>query len=240
MPRSLPRCALILAIALLAIVTLGCQDGGDDKAADDTAREISDDELADMVLDLTEFGADYASFQAEDDNGLRTLDKAVEGDLDPEDERADLQRFDWASAYEEFYTNRQAAEEASGVYGVGSTVNLFETVQGAEGYVEDSRDELTTQVGFSTDTITVVDIQEFDAAVADEAVGAIVKVDVEPEQGSSEPIWMSAIMFRHGRLVAVVGAYTFEEPQLQDNLRTLALHLDQNIDSVLGTSAAAR
>jgi hypothetical protein len=238
MPRSLRRCALILTVALLAIVTLGCQGGGSNEPADDTARPISDDELAGMVLDLAEFGADYASFQAEDDNGLRTLDKAVEGDFDPEDERADLQRFDWASAYEEFYLNPQGAETA-GVYGVGSTVNLFETVQGAEGYVEDSRDELTTQVGKSTGSATVVNIWEFDAAVADEAVGAVVKVDVQPEQGSSVPIWMSAIMFRHGRLVAVVGAYTFEEPQLQDSLRILALHLDQNIGSALGASAAA-
>jgi hypothetical protein len=240
MPMSTGRGALFLVVALVAAVALGCQNGGDDKPADDTARQISDDDLAGMTLALADFGADYASFQAEDDNGLRTLEKAVEGDLDPEDERADLQRFGWASAYEGFYTNRQDAEESSGVYGVGSTVNLFETVQGAEGYVEDSRDELTTQVGFSMDTITVIDIQEFDAAVADEAVGAIVKVNVEPEQGSSEPIWMSAVMFRHGRLVAVVGAYTFQEPQLQDNLRTLALHLDQNIDRVLGASAAAR
>jgi hypothetical protein len=231
---------LILAVALLAIVTLGCRGGGSNGPADDTARPISDDELAGMVLGLAEFGADYASFHANGDNGPRTLDDIAGTSTHPEDERADLQRFDWASAYEGFYTNRQAAEEGSGVYGVGSTVNLFETVQGAEGYVEDSRDELTTQVGFSMDTITVVDIQEFDAAVADEAVGAIVKVGVEPEQGSSEPIWMSAVMFQHGRLVAVVGAYTFEEPQLQDNLRTLALHLDQNIDSVLDASAAAR
>jgi len=239
MPRFLPRCALILAIALLAIVTLGCQDGGDDKAADDTAREISDDELAGMTLALTDFGADYADFEPGDDNGLLTLDEAVEGDFDPEDERADLQRFDWASAYEGLYLNPQGAETA-GVYGVGSTVNLFETVQGAEGYVEDSRDELTTQVGKSTGSATVVNIWEFDAAVADEAVGAVVKVDIKPEQGSSVALWMSAIMFRHGRLVAVVGAYTFEEPQLQDSLRVLALHLDQNISSTLGAGVAAR
>lgn len=233
------RLALILATALLAVATLGCQGGSDSEPADDTTRPISDDELAGMVLDLAEFEADHADFQAEDENGPRTLDQAVQGDFDPDDERADLERFDWTSAYEQIYTNLQAAKETSGVYIVGSTVNLFETVQGAEGYVEDSRDELTTQVGLSTDTITVVDIQEFDAAVADEAVGAIVKVDVEPEQGSSEPIWMSAIMFRHGRLVAVVGAYTFEEPQLQDSLRVLALHLDQNISSTLGAGAAA-
>jgi len=231
---------LILAVALLAIVTLGCQGGGSNGPADDTARPISDDELAGMVLGLAEFGADYASFQADDDNGLRTLDQAVEGDLDPEDERADLERFDWASVYQQFYTNPQAAKETSGVYVVGSTVTLFDTVQGAAGYLEDSRGELTTQVGKSTGALTVVDIQKFDADVANGAAGAIIQGDIQTQQGSSVPLWMSAIMFRHGRLVAVVAAYTFEEPQLQDSLRTLALRLDQNIGSTLGASAAAR
>jgi len=233
------RLALILATALLAVATLGCQGGSDSEPADDTTRPISDEELAGMVLDLAEFGADHADFLAEDENGLRTLDQAVQGDFDPDDERADLERFDWTSAYEQFYTNPQGAQATSGVYGVGSTVNLFETAQGAEGYLEDSRGELTTQVGTSNGTVTIVHIQEFDADVADGAAGAVVQSDIKPEQGSGVALWMSAIMFRHGRLVAVVGAYTFEEPQLQDSLRVLALHLDQNISSTLGAGAAA-
>ena len=234
------RLTLILAIALLAVAALGCEGGNDSEPADDTTRPISDDELAGMVLDLAEFGTDHADFEAEDQNGLRTLDQAVQGDFDPDDERADLQRFDWTSAYEQFYTNPQGAQAASGVYGVGSTVNLFETAQGAEGYFEDSKDELTTQVGESSGTATIVDITKFDADVADGAAGAVVQTDVKTEQGSNVPVWMSAVMFRHGRVVAVVGAYTFEEPQLQDSLRALALHLDQNISSTLGTGAAAR
>ena len=237
MAGPLPRCALLVTVAVLALATVGCHGGDDDKRIDDTARQISDDELAEMVLALTDFGAGYAGFQAED-NGLRTIDQIVAGDLDPDDERADLERFGWASAYEEFYANPQADNETSGVLAVGSTVNLFDTAQGADGYLEDSKEELTTQVGMSTGAVTIADIQKFDAAVADEAVGAIVKGDVKTEQTPRTQLWQIAIIFRHGRLVAVVTMYSSEEPQSQDTVNDLAVLFDENISAVLASAPA--
>jgi hypothetical protein len=228
-------CTLVFAAALLAVFA-ACQGSGD---ADDTTRPIADGELTNMVLDLTEFGPDYAGLQAENGNGLRTLDQAVQGDLDPEDERSDLERFDWTSAFEQFYANPQASQQRSGVYGAGSTVNLFETAQGAEGYLEDSRGELTTQVGRTYDTVTIVDIQEFNADVRDGAAGSVIQANVKGDQGSTVSLWQSAIMFRHGRLVAVVGVYTFEEPQLEDSLKDLALRIDENITTALANAANA-
>jgi hypothetical protein len=232
------RLALILAIALLAIATLGC--GGDDKPADDTARQISDDELADMTLALTDFGADYADFVATGDNGPRTLDDVAEDDFDPEDERADLERTAWASGYQEFYINPQDEEEPSAFF-VGSSIDLFETAEGAADYLEDSRAELTTQIGKKGDNgFTLQETREFDADVADEAAGAVFEGSIETDQISSTSFWMTAVMFRHGRLVAVVGMYSSEEPQLEDTLKALALQFDQKVDSALGASAAAR
>jgi hypothetical protein len=46
-------------------------------------------------------------------------------------------------------------------------------------------------------------------------------------------------MFRHGRLVAVVGVYTFEEPQLENSLKDLALRIDENITTALANAANA-
>ena len=240
MSMATGRHALVLAIALLAIATLGCQGGGDDKPADDTARQISDDELAGMALALTDFGADYAGFHANGDNGPRTLDEIAEDDFDPEDERADLARFKWASGYQEFYISPQDAEEESSVFFVGSSVDLFDTAEGAADYLDDSRAELTTQVGKGNNGFTLLDHREFDADIADGAAAAVFHGSIETEQISSMSFWMSAIMFRHGRLVAVVGMYSLEEPQLEDTVKDLALRFDQNIASALGASAAAR
>jgi len=63
---------------------------------------------------------------------------------------------------------------------------------------------------------------------------------IDTTQGSSTSVWMTAVMFRHGRLVATVGMYSLEEPQLEDTAKDLALRFDQNIASALGASAAAR
>ena len=231
------RLALILAIALLAIATLGC--GSDDKPADDTARQISDDELTGMALALTDFGADYADFVANGDNGPRTLDAIAEDDFDPEDERADLERAAWASGYQEFYISPQDAEEPSAFF-VGSSIDLFETAEGAADYLDDSRTELTSQVGKSNNGFIFLGYREFDADVADEAAGAVFEGSIETEQISSTSLWMTAVMFRHARLVAVVGMYSSEEPQLEDTVKALALRFDQKIDSALAASAAAR
>jgi len=237
MPLTTGRLALIPAIALLAIATLGC---GDDKPADDTARQISDDELTGMALALTDFGTDYTDFEANGDNGPRTLDKIAEGDFDPEDERADLERAGWASGYQEFYISPQDAEEEPSAFFVGSSLDLFETAEGAAGYLEDSRAELTTQIGKSNNGFTFLDYREFDADIADGAAAAVFEGSIETTQGSSTSVWMTAVMFRHGRLVATVGMYSLEEPQLEDTAKDLALRFDQNIASALGASAAAR
>jgi len=240
MPMSTGRHALFLAIALLAVAALGCQGGGDDTPADDTARQVSDDELAGMALALTDFGADYADFVANGDNGGRTLDQIAEDDFDPEDERADLERLGWASGYQEFYISPQDAEEESSVFFVGSSMDLFETAEGAADYLEDSRAELTTHVGKSNEGVTVEEIREFDADIADGAAGALFRGNMESEQVSSMSFWLTAVMFRHGRLVAVVGMYSLEEPQIEDTVKGLALRFDQNIASTLDAGAAAR
>jgi len=240
MPMATGRHALFLAIALLAIVALGCQGGGDDTPADDTARQISDSELTGMALALLEFGADYAHFEPDGDNGVRTLDQIAEDDFDPQGERADLERLGWESAYQEFYISPQDADEESSVFFVGSSVNVFGTAEGAAGYLEDSRAELTTQVGKSNESVTLQETREFDADIADGATGAVFRASMESEQVSSMSFWFTAVMFRHGRLIAVVGMYTLEEPQLEDTVKGLALRFDESIASSLGAGAAAR
>ena len=231
--RTLARRQLLgLAATLVAIAVLGCQGSGDSDGAD-TARQISDDELARMALALEDFGADFAGFQADGDNGLRTLDQIAEDDLDPEDERADLDRFGWASGYQEFYFDPQASQERTGVLAVGSSVFLFEAVQGATGYLEDSTDELVTQVGKSSKGTTLEEIREFDVDVGDGAAGAVFHGRVESEQGSTFSLWLTAVMFRHGRLIATIDIYSFDEKQFQDTFKDLARQMDQRVGSVL-------
>ena len=225
--------ALLFGICLAMVSACG---GGE---ADPTAREISDDELALMVLALEDFGSEFGDFQAWEGNGLLTLDQAAEDDFDPADERADLERFGWASGYQEFYSNPQGTERRADVFFLGSSVNLFNTAEGAAGYFEDSRAESLDQPGRTSKGITAEQIQYSNADVADEAAGVVGSFRVEGQEGSEVRFWVSGVSFRRGRLVGSVAVYSVEEQHFQDRLKNLAHELERQISSILAATGSA-
>lgn len=233
------RHTLTLTIALLSVVVVACGGGDSAAPADDTAGAISDRELASMMLSLEQFGPEYAGLEASAENGLRTLDQMADQAFDPEDERADLERFGCPTGYQEFYTSPEPADEGSGVFAAGSTLCLFDSVEGAAGYFQDSSAELKTQGGKTSNGVTAETVETFDAQVADEALGAYGSFHTGTDGQSGPRFWVSALAFRHGRLVAVVGIYSYDDRQVQDALRDLAGQMDQGIADVLAGAAPA-
>jgi hypothetical protein len=86
--------AFLFAICVALLTACG---GGE---ADLTARDISDEELALMVLSQEELGKEYAELELdEDQSGFRTNDAAIEEAIDPDDERQDIERFGLLKGY---------------------------------------------------------------------------------------------------------------------------------------------
>ncbi len=218
-----------LAVGLLAVVAMACQGGG--STADDTARRITDDELAMMVLALEDFGAEFANFEAGEENGFMTAERRAEDSIDPENEAADLKRFGWEAGYEEMYFNPAAGESGSKLWFVASGVDLHETAEGAAGYFEDSRAEVEDDVGKTREGIILDAAETFDVVIADEAAGLHFHVIAEDDSGSQ--YWASGVIFRRGRLIASVSIFSFEEQRLEEALRELAGNLNERIGSVL-------
>jgi predicted RNase H-like HicB family nuclease len=233
--RSIP---LALAAALIALFAVACSRGGADSKVDDTAREISNEELAQMVLALEDFGGAYEGFQADDDNGFETLEQAAEGGFDSEDEAKDLQEFGWVTSYDADFTGAQAVESRAGVYAVGSDVDLFEDAEGAAGYFADSAAEWPEIAGTYSNGLTVEEVETFDVDVGDEAIGAHIKGYVEDDEGSKIDIWASGLDFRHGRLMGSVAFATFDERTFEEALKGLALVMDERMTGVLSVGAA--
>jgi hypothetical protein len=233
--RTIP---LALAAALIALFGAACGGGGTDSKVDDTAREISNEELAQMVLALEDFGGAYEGFQADDDNGSATLEQRAEDDFDPEGETQDLQQFGWVTGYGVDFTGPQAVQSRAGVYAVGSDVDLFEDAAGASGYFADSAAELAEIAGTHSNGLTVEEVETFDVDVGDEAIGARIKGYVEDDEGSKIDIWASGLSFRHGRLIGSVVFATFDERTFEEGLKGLALVMDERITSVLAAGAA--
>lgn len=234
--RAMP---LALAAALIALFAIACGGGGGtDSKVDDTAREISNEELAQMVLALEDFGGAYSAFQADDDNGFETLEQAAEDDFDPEGETQDMQQFGWVASYGVDFTSPQAVQSRAGVYVLGSDADIFQDAEGAAGYFADAISELSEMAGTTSGGLTVDEVETFDADVGDESIGAHIKGSVEDDDGSSIGVWASTLAFRHGRLMGSVGFATFDERTFEDILRNLAGVMDQRIISVLAASAA--
>jgi hypothetical protein len=218
-----------LAIGLLAIVAIACQ--GEGNTADDTARRITDDELAMMVLALEDFGAEFADFEAGEENGFMTAKRRAEDSIDPENEAARLKRFGWEASYKEMYFNPATGERGSTLWFVANGVDLHETAEEAAGYFEDSRAEVEDDVGKVKEGIILDAAETFDADIADEAAGFHFHIVAEDNPRSQ--YWASGVIFRRGRLIASVSIFSFEERRLEDALRELAGSLNERIGSVL-------
>lgn len=234
--RALP---LALATALLMLFAVACSSGGGDQngGTHDTNRKITDEELAQMVLALEDFGGGYAGFGA-DENGVLTSEQVIEDDSDPEDEAKDLEEYGFASGFEADFDNDAAIEEKAGVYSVGSQLFLFEDAEAAAGYYADTVEEVNRLPEESGEGFDAVEVEYFNVDAGDEANGFVISGHIVPEEGDPLPTWIMAAAFRHGRILGFVSMFSFDDRSSEDALNGWARVMDQRISSVLAASAA--
>jgi hypothetical protein len=232
---------LTVCTGVLALV-VACGGGGGEEpksAADDTAREISDAELSQMVLALADFGHEYTGFAADPENGMTNLETASKDDFDAAGERADLETAGFASGYNAVYQRDLVPGQ---VFFVASGIHEFATQDGAAQYVTDSKAELTEYLGKTIDELTIQSSTPFEADVADEAAGASQEIAVSLNDGSSLTFWYTAVLFRRGRLtgaVAISGTELsdIDQQRFQNNAKGLASAMNGRIASVLAANA---
>lgn len=210
-------------------------------AADETLREISDEELSRMVLSLGLLGSEFASFAPEADNGAVNIDTASKDDFDAVEERADLERSGFASGYQAFYS--YTIGTVSGSAYIGSQAALFQTAEGAADYMEDSDRENAEYAGKTVGSVTILEIERFDVRVlADEAAGARGTARFAEEGGSSTDVWIVAVDFRRGRLIGSVGLFAVapseqDKKDLSRRVETLAELMNQQMRTTLAARA---
>ncbi len=230
--------ALFLTLAAGLLVLAGaCKGGPGEKAVDDTAREISDEELAQMVLALGEFGQEFAGFQLDQDSGFKTVEQAAEEDFDPEGEAQDLEQFGWATGYEQNFWDEGADAETYDLFVASSDVSLFETAEGAAGYFADTLSEMREMEGETSYGFTVEEVETFGAEVADESAGSRISGNGEDEGGPSYAVSATGVAFRHGRIIGTVWVAAYGKVRADEKLRELAGKLDERIASVLAGRA---
>jgi len=223
-----------LTVAVLLAAAAAC--GGE--SMDDTAREISNEELAQMLLGPEEFGPEFAGFTSGDENGPQTVEQIANEDDDPSAEQADLQQHGFADGYKMLSYNPQQGEGQ--VASVGSLAYLFATPEGAAAYLEDSIAEMRDDQS-DEDPAVIFEWSELD--VGDEAVSLRADGPQESGDGSTVTLSGTVIFFRHGRIVAGMLLYGFslpdgEKQRLHSNVQALASVMNDRITNVLVTAAA--
>jgi hypothetical protein len=235
---------ILVAIGAVVCVVPAVDCGGADDAGDgggavnDTAGDITSDQLSRMVLAINDFGPEFSGFGADQKNGPQNVQTASDQDFDPADERADLEAAGFAAGHRNLY-QRQAN---TGAFFAGSGANLFASTEGAGKYVSDSRAELTEYLGKTIGSLTIKSSSPFDVQVADEAVGANQNIDIEASDGSTITVWYTAVLFRRGRLTGVVaisaiGPGESEQERLQDQVETLASTMNERMRSALAAQS---
>ena len=232
---------ITIALAAIVVACGGGKSSNNVPAADDTSREITDEQLSQMVLALGDFGPDYGGFTADPENGVTNLDTASKDDFDPAGERADLETAGFQSGFNTFYQDQPAAGKP---FFLGSGIHLFTEKQGAAQYVSDSRTELTEYLGKTIDEITIQSSTPFEVDIGDEAVGADMELVVKSEDGSSVTVWYTAAMFRRGRLIGAVAISgidltELDRKRLHGNAEGLAAAMNGRIASVLAAAPPA-
>jgi len=237
------KTALALSTALLLLAAACGGDSDGNGGGDDTAREISNEELAQMVLAPEQFGPEYVGFTSDPDNsGALNLDTASEDDFDPAAERADLEAFGFASGYQAYFTSGQGTE--AGTRSLGSDVGVFQTADSAAQYFGDSTAEIKDYIGKTSEGFTIVEAEEFDLeSTADEAVGLRAVSRFTSEDGTTTDIWIVGTSFRRGRLLGgltiyAIGASDLEKQRLQGIATVLTSTMNNRVGTVLAAGAA--
>jgi hypothetical protein len=225
----------LAALFFVLLAMVGCK--GDSQKADLTTGEITDTQLASMMLSLEDFGPDFRDFQLDKESGPKTAAEVADNDSDPQDEAQDLERFGFESDYERSYLNQQAARDRSGIFAASSDVTVFDTAEGAGGYLDDSMTELAALPGKVDQELTVENVGQFEAQAGDEAVGFHFDGSMQADDGSRIRLLSTGVIVRRGRLLATAGLVSFDERDMEEQAKGLARMLDQRIVEVLQAQA---
>src|SRR3989304_2263887 len=111
----LNKASFRLALSFLVFGLLVLSACGKDKKTDLTAREISNDELALMMLSLEDYGPDFRNFELDKVSGPLPSEEVAGGGVDPLD-------FGWGLGYQRVYVGVPPGPTPPGTYVASSTV----------------------------------------------------------------------------------------------------------------------
>lgn len=193
--------------------------------------QISDDQLALMVLPLSEFGGAYASYRVSSDSGFRTNEREIRNAADQQRTADDIKRYGRRSGYDQTYISAEAYARMQGTLLIGSDVELFDTPDGASGYLAAGPDEVKREMTSGSNAATIESETQFDAgALGQESLG----LEMAFSYGNNGvPMHAVVVAFRRGRLFAAASLLSTDQTAPRDEVLAFAGRLDGRLQAVL-------
>ena len=218
-------------ILLLAAVAIAC--GGGDKAETD-AQEVSDEDLAAMVLTQSDLGPELAELSLEESSGFDTNEARLQEADDPEDEAHDQQTFGRLNGFDRQFFGPEALLGGQGVLLIALGATLFADADGASGYLEDEVQDVERHVGQTDLEMLLEAADRFEVSqVGDEAIGLRTRASMLSEEGEPARIYVTYVWFRRGNLIGDIAVARMDDEDASARALELAKRLDERIQAVL-------
>jgi hypothetical protein len=217
-------------ILLAAAVAVACDGGNGEPVAD----QISDEDLAAMVLTQSDLTPELTSLTLQESSRFDTNETRLQEADDPEDEARDQETFDRLNGFDRQFSSPEVVLQGEGVLLIAAGATLFADSDGASGYLEDEVEDVERRVGQTDLGLLLEAADRFDVSeVGDEAVGLRTQASTAPEAEEPTRIYVTYVWFRQGRLIGDIAIARVDDADASAEALELATRLDERIRAVL-------
>jgi hypothetical protein len=223
---------LALIAPALVLLSFACSGGGE---SEDTTVVIGDAELVAMAEGLTNsaFGDAYANMVRHEDSGLQTQQAFIEESNDPADEAKDVERFGYVASANYSYLDTDSLG-AGGPLIAEVGVVLFETEEGATGFLRDDLEEGKAAYTGTTELGVVQSFETFQPKVGEEDYGVFIRVwATEDTFGFDSDLTLTVVSFQRGRVVGTVVVMRADARDAKSDAVGVTKQLDKRIQAIM-------
>lgn len=194
------------------------------------------DHLPGMMLAQPDIESEYPGLSLDFDNsGYQDNEASADGTIDPDDTASDLAARGRLDGYALEFSNPQvmieAETEGGRIFGVGTSVDLFDTEEAATAFFRRDIEDVRNSEGVSFEGATLEELQELIAP--DVGADVIAMRFIVSIFGFENKIWTTSVRWVKGPLVATVSVRSFDDEDQSGAVERLTLRMDQRIDDVL-------
>lgn len=230
----------LIAVLGMSMLVAGCTGAGKTARPAATAtptppaqaeRDLTDEQMASLTLELADFGPRYAQFELDpDSSGSWSLTgRALQG-CQPSKEAASLSKYGWVRGYARAFTPPDAT--GADTVAIGTYVDIYDNRDGASGKLTYDAVAIhdDTRVANGCFGFTIEGVDDLPVTGVGDQVTAV------RERFSASGIRGSATMleFRRGKVVVTVAVVRMTSEDSAEELVALAKKLDAKLQPLLG------